>query len=208
MLDTSDYLQRLRTVYELGTALTFRVVPTTLPVNFYAVIAVLSAAMTVANFFAFVLKMRFVHEHLPFPASSFSIDVLFFGGMGLPVTVSLMRSWAREQHSRLVRLQSFSINNAICSVEADRLPVYKNIQTMLESQELIPPSASTDEALHCFDDLVRNELPHPVQASNVYWQHCFAVSSTFFLVWPLTIWPPTLQQERRGESQWRGSCIS
>jgi len=58
--------------------------------------------------------------------------------------------------------------------------VYHNIQAMLESQRFLQPGTSTDAALQCFDDLVRGRLPQSVESSNVHWQHCFAVSASFF----------------------------
>jgi len=75
-----------------------------------------------------------------------------------------------EEDSRMVRLQSFSIRDARCSVEADRLPVYENIRIMLAAERLLERDMSVETALHCFDQLVRDRLPRPIQAST-QWRH-------------------------------------
>lgn len=70
VVDTSDYLQRLWTVYELGSFLVLKNggVPNMLPVNLYVGIAVFSATSAIGNICAYVLGQTscgdgLVHEH-------------------------------------------------------------------------------------------------------------------------------------------------
>lgn len=134
VVDTSDYLQRLWTLYEWGSFLVLKNggVPTMLPVSLYVGIAVLSATSAIGNICPYVLGQTsygdgLVHEH-----TSYFQFFLYTGGFGpvmqIPVMVILMRSWAREQHIGQVLLRSFSIKDARCGVEADRVPVCKNIR--------------------------------------------------------------------------------
>ena len=115
-------------------------------------------------------------------SSTLYLEGLVFGVIVVLVvaSVTLMRICAKGQDKRLVRLRSFSIGDAGCSVEADRVPVYENMKTMLEAQGLLETGLPMEAALRLFDDLVRHELPQHIHASGVHLHHCFAISLSFF----------------------------
>ena len=80
-------------------------------------------------------------------------------------------------HSRSVDelVQTFSVRNAACVCESDRVAVEKNIVEMLKGQGCLEPDAGHEEGTDMFDQLVRVRLPLALHV-RYYYRDALAVS--------------------------------
>lgn len=173
ILDSESYFERLWTVFEVASRLVqgggnmlF------LPVNLPAAILLATVVLNMGTVM-FLFLVPFSTDTLP----HIFIDAFYV--IIMAIVVIIMRMWAREQSARKTRLQTFSIRQTKCTVEADRILVEQGIARLIMDAELIQDDRSTDEALDEFDSMVREQLPLAVERSSVTLPHCLVLGLTF-----------------------------
>eukprot|EP00928_Gymnodinium_smaydae_P053519 TRINITY_DN37497_c0_g1_i1.p1 TRINITY_DN37497_c0_g1~~TRINITY_DN37497_c0_g1_i1.p1 ORF type:complete len:528 (-),score=41.55 TRINITY_DN37497_c0_g1_i1:72-1655(-) len=152
VLYTAEYLRKLWTVYEIASFLIMRD---------HRHIDVVSIYQTL-NYFVGIILI-WVTCLLKLLARSFvPVDSIMFFGIQCYVGGFLycysLRVWMRERAAIYERLESFDVKKCICTVEADRPLVYRNIAVLMRASGRVTES-SDEVALESFNKLVRVHLP-------------------------------------------------
>jgi len=146
------YLRKLWTVYEVASFLSLHdmtrleVVPIMLPFSLVLFVAL------VYHYQFFMIAMNV----LGLPSWGTWIANL----CGSLVYVYCSRIWARSKVQLEETITNFSVRNAECAVESDRLLVYGNIAALQKASGRVSRTSTSDEALEAFDELVRQSLAH------------------------------------------------
>merc|ERR1712232_65289 len=164
------YLQKLWTVYELGSFLLLD------PTGRMAVIPVFLPRQLVQGvlgfYFCFILeKIASIREvqHI-LDGRGLSGFLRHVTGIGtsfiyLVLVAVFLRKWARDKARIHPHVQNFSIVNALCTKEADRPVVHRNVACFMKASGLIEVLEHDNTALSVFDRLVQKVLPLKIQAS-------------------------------------------
>ena len=78
---------------------------------------------------------------------------------------TVFRMMARNQSASDADLLQFSIGNALCAVESDRVVVERNVASLMSDLKLVPADSTRETALVAFDLMVRDALPRAIRDS-------------------------------------------
>jgi len=76
-----------------------------------------------------------------------------------------LRCWAREKVQIHRRLHGFEVQKCKCFCEDDRPLVYNNIASLMRNTGRVAESATMEDGLHAFNQMVRERLPDALTAS-------------------------------------------
>lgn len=176
VLDCEDYLQRLWTVYELGSFLLRNCKIVFLPVKLPPAVTIMCFETTLAALVNELCKTRFVSASAP-ELTTYAQSVALLPGV-IAVAI-IFRSWAKEQSRRLSRLEAFSIATARCFDEGDRAPVLRNVTHLLYHTGFVGANTSVSEAVDVFDGCVRLGLPQDMWSSSLGYKHLVLMNLAF-----------------------------
>eukprot|EP00927_Polykrikos_kofoidii_P046833 TRINITY_DN40960_c0_g1_i1.p1 TRINITY_DN40960_c0_g1~~TRINITY_DN40960_c0_g1_i1.p1 ORF type:complete len:640 (-),score=89.15 TRINITY_DN40960_c0_g1_i1:79-1998(-) len=155
VLYTDVYLHKLWTIYEVASFLAMR------PVNRMQIVSVYQSMLscTFGAMIEITAIIRFVSASLR-PEMGMLYLVYFLEGLVGLVSLFLLRWWYRHCSEVLINLSSFSVHECKCHCESDRPLVYHNIACLMRATGRAVENSSLEEALECFNSLVRSELPN------------------------------------------------
>ena len=84
---------------------------------------------------------------------------------GIIAIMFVFRMMARNQSSSDAELRHFSIRNALCAVESDRVVVERNVASLMRDLKLVPANSTREQALAVFDLMVQDTLPRAIRGS-------------------------------------------
>ena len=124
--------------------------------------AVLGAvAVLVSDAFVVASQLPSARSVLQIP--NFVTSVLY--APGLIVIAFLFRRVARDHAQSISELERFSIQDATCTVEEDRVTVEDNVVSLMLHLKCVPSDCTREDALSAFNLLVRSSMPRTICAS-------------------------------------------
>eukprot|EP00812_Abedinium_dasypus_P013985 NODE_749_length_1377_cov_262.998487.p1 GENE.NODE_749_length_1377_cov_262.998487~~NODE_749_length_1377_cov_262.998487.p1 ORF type:complete len:379 (-),score=113.05 NODE_749_length_1377_cov_262.998487:223-1359(-) len=155
LMHSDVYLRRLWTVYELATVLVLKpkVRLTLWPLDL-ALVALIGNSLLLAFVVLELLQKLFWVEGITLEATR----TLMFAFAPQLLWTIVCRHWERTQRRLKDDVHNFSVKQAVCAVESDRVLVESNVVAFMRGQGMVKPCASDDEALNAFDALVRKRL--------------------------------------------------
>jgi len=164
VLYTRVYTQKVWTVYEMACFLLLNPEGhlVWLPVNLPPTILAGTAIALLADLVAWTLRRRFMMTVVAIPDYLPSLAYI----PGLIVLHIQFRKVSREQAQSRADLRNFSIKDAVCAVESDRITVEDNVVCVMRLLEHVQPDCTREEALAAFDLLVRSKMPQLIRSSS------------------------------------------
>jgi len=164
VLYTRVYTQKVWTVYEMACFLLLNPEGhlVWLPVNLPPTILAGTAIALLADLVAWTLRRRFMMTVVAIPDYLPSLAYI----PGLIVLHIQFRKVSREQAQSRADLRNFSIKDAVCAVESDRITVEDNVVCVMRLLEHVQPDCTREEALAAFDLLVRSTMPQLIRSSS------------------------------------------
>ena len=164
VLYTRVYTQKVWTVYEMACFLLLNPEGhlVWLPLNLPPAILLGTAVSLLADLASWTLRQRSVMTVVAIPyflVPVAYIPSLFVFHIGL-------RKVSREQAQSRADLRNFSIKDAVCAVERDRITVEDNVVSVMKLLEHVQPDCTREEALAAFDLLVRSKMPQLIRSSS------------------------------------------
>mmetsp|Transcript_90359 Transcript_90359/g.188968 ORF Transcript_90359/g.188968 Transcript_90359/m.188968 type:complete len:372 (-) Transcript_90359:341-1456(-) len=153
VLYTNIYLLKLWTVYEVAAFLAMREnVAQTMKVVPVSMVGLVLAACTVTYMVSAASALLIL----------INIKSEFIVPIGVVCAFTYLRgvrTWHRDKRLTQERINKFEVRNCICAVESDRDVVYTNIAALIRAFGFTKTTASLEEALDAFNELVRRETP-------------------------------------------------
>jgi len=171
VLYSDCYLEKLWTVYEIATFLLLFPNGDLMlqPVFFAKVVIISTAVICLSRIFCALFFLPQTQAFLGFTMHAPEFVGRLIVGCALTPLLLVMawifRRWAREMDNIHKRVKDFSITNAACLREQDRLIVEGNVARFARLYEYAPVYSCQADALKSFDTLVRRELPRLLRAS-------------------------------------------
>ena len=95
----------------------------------------------------------------------------------------VFRKMARDQTMSAADLRHFSIQNAHCAVESDRVVVECNVASLMRDLKLVPADSTRENALAVFDLMVQDTLPRAIRDSmgrvGVRYEHLVIIQAVY-----------------------------